>query len=193
MSDNMKLNGQAEAALNSLQDTQLSPMEETLFKAWTKANDIKDPDAPDDIVDYRGIYKQTGGQVMPYGQLRDFTKRLNHEDKLQRLLQQQMLDRIQKAAGSAEDAEKDQFKAERQDVTHKQKVEMEQLKLKRVPHEAKMKEFDVKAKEMDIEKMRVGNEGKEIDFMKGLMTPAGGQSGTAKTKSGGTTPSGNSK
>lgn len=47
--------------------TKLSPLEEVLFKAWTKANGIEDPDSSDNFFDFRGLYKQTGGQVQPYG------------------------------------------------------------------------------------------------------------------------------
>lgn len=200
----MKLDDRGASVLQQLQDTELSPMEEVLFKSWTRANQIDDPDAPDDTIDYRGIYKSLNGTVLPYGELKRSTDRVNKEQKLQNLLQQQMLDRIQETVGKEEDFGKQLHKEERQDVTHKQKMEMEGLKLKRAPHDLKMKDFDIKAKGMDLDKQRIGldatklqNEGKQIDLIASMMQPAAPMapagSQHAATKTGTTSGSSSSK
>jgi hypothetical protein len=49
--------------------TKLSPLEEVLFKHWATANGVQDHDAPDNAYDYRGVYRQTGGQVHSPGQI----------------------------------------------------------------------------------------------------------------------------
>lgn len=187
---NIKLPAPAENALAHLQDTTLNPMEEALFKTWAKANQIQKPDAPDDHVDYRGIYKETGGAVMPNGALSRYAEKLNSQNKLQTILQERMAERIQQTAGTQEQKEQDQFKAERQDIGHKQKLEqgsqkleMEQMKLKQQPHEIKLREHDAKAGELDIEKQKIGNEGKQIDMIANLLKPAGATGGTGATAS----------
>jgi hypothetical protein len=96
---NITLDAKADAALSRLQDTTLSPMEEALFKAWTKANQIQKPDAPDDTVDYRGIYKESGGTILPNGQLKQFASKINVEDKLRNILHDRMMQHIDKLTG----------------------------------------------------------------------------------------------
>lgn len=190
MSD-FTLDSKSEAMLSQLQDTDLDPMEEALFKSWTKANQIEKPDSPDDRVDYRGIYKMTGGTVLPTGQLKRYAEQTNAETKLEQVLRQKMMDRITEITGKKEDQQANQWKADRQDVTHKQKIEMEKLKLQKAPHELKLKEHDVKAKQFDIQKQQVGiesqkigNEGKKIDMISSLVAPkpAGGTSSAPKDR-----------
>jgi hypothetical protein len=41
--------------------TQLTPAEETAFRAWVERNGITDLDHPDSHYDYRGFWKATGG------------------------------------------------------------------------------------------------------------------------------------
>lgn len=90
----LSLNNQADIALSKLQDTQLTPMEEALFQAWTKANQIKKPDAPDDRVDYRGMYRAMGGAILPNGQLKEIAAKANAKSQLQDILQQRMMDHV---------------------------------------------------------------------------------------------------
>ena len=90
----LSLGDRADIAISKLQDTQLTPMEEALFQAWTKANQIKKPDAPNDRVDYRGIYRATGGAILPNGQLKEIADKTNAESELQTLLQQRMMDHV---------------------------------------------------------------------------------------------------
>ena len=52
--------------------TMLSPIEEALFKAWGKANQIEDVDAPESFYDYRGFFKATNGAVHPPGSTEHF-------------------------------------------------------------------------------------------------------------------------
>lgn len=64
MAENLKVNPtEHEHSHSSNETTKLTPMEEVLFKAWTKANGIEDADAPDSFYDYRGFYKGTNGQI----------------------------------------------------------------------------------------------------------------------------------
>lgn len=174
----LNLPPQAEAALNRLQDTTLTPMEEALFKAWTKANQIQDPDNPKDIVDYRGIYKASGGTILPAGELARRAEMHNKQYELEQALHQRMMERINEVTTKEQDRAEMAHKEERQDVTHKQKMDMESLKQKNAPHDLKMKEHDVKAKQLDIHKQQVGldaqklgNEGKKIDLMASLVAP----------------------
>ena len=169
----------AETALNRIQDTKLNPMEEALFNGWLKANQIQDPDAPEDVIDYRGIYKATGGAVLPGGELARQTQHMNDEKTIERALQERMLQRIDEMTGKQEDQANQLHKEERQDITHKQKMEMEDLKLKRAPHDLRMQEHKVKAKGMDIEgkklgieSQKLGNEGKRVDLIASMMNPA---------------------
>ena len=172
------LDSQMDSALSKLQDTTLTPMEEALFKAWAKANQIQKPDDPNDRIDYRGIFKVTGGHILPYGQLARFTDKLNSEDRLRELLHQRMMKHVDEVVGKKEDFEKQQFDAERKDVDHQQKMEQGQMKLKQAPYDLKMREHDIKGKEMDLhkqsmglEQQRLGNEGKQIDLTSALLTP----------------------
>jgi hypothetical protein len=183
----------AENALNRIQDTHLSPMEEALFKGWTKANKIEDPDAPGDMVDYRGLFVASNGKVIPGGELARQTMLQNDEHTLQRALQERMMQRIEEMTGKQEDQANQLHKEERQDITHTQKMDMENLKLKRAPHDLRMQEHKVKAKGMDIEGKKLGltaqelgNEGKKIDLIASMMQPA-----PATVPAGGTKPKGN--
>lgn len=85
-----KLDSPTEHALNKLQNTELSPMEEALFKSWAAANQIKKPDSADDPTDYRGIWKETGGRVLPYGQLQQFANRTKNEQTLVKALSERI-------------------------------------------------------------------------------------------------------
>lgn len=91
--ERFKLDGPADAALNRVQDTELSPMEEALFKSWTKANGIEKPDNVDDHMDYRGLYKETGGKVLPWSQLERISTLRNAESRLVKTLSERALDR----------------------------------------------------------------------------------------------------
>lgn len=97
----IKLDSPAENALDRLQDTDLSPMEEVLFKAWTKANGIEKPDNVDDTTDYRGLWKHTGGKILPWGQLKQLTSRKNAESRLQKTLTDRMVGAVQQGEKEA--------------------------------------------------------------------------------------------
>ena len=56
-------------AVQRLSRTELSPLEEVMFKSWSTANELDEVDESPGF-DLRGIYKETGGKVMPPGQLR---------------------------------------------------------------------------------------------------------------------------
>lgn len=51
--------------------TKLSPIEEALFPHWATANGVDESahSDPNNHYDFRGMYKQTGGKVMPTGTL----------------------------------------------------------------------------------------------------------------------------
>src|SRR3990167_2771742 len=59
-------------AQKQAETTLLSPIEEQLFKSWTKANGIEDVDAPESSYDYRGFFKTTNGAVHPPGSVEHF-------------------------------------------------------------------------------------------------------------------------
>lgn len=177
--DQLDLDPKAEQDLARLQDTKLNAMEEALFQAWTKANQIEDPDAPDDSNDYRGIWKNTQGQVLPRGELKNMTDTMNLENSLQKALQQRMIDRVNELAGKEEDFAKAKFDAEQAGVKHGHKMEEGKLKLKQAPFDLKMRESDIQGKKLDIDKQKIGldaqklgNQGKEIDLIASLMAPA---------------------
>ena len=175
---NFSIDSQAQDALSHLQDTTLSPMNEALFQAWAKANKIKEPDAPKDHVDYRGIFEMTGGKILPNGQLDRFAKKLNSESKLQHILQQQVMDRMQETVQNAQDRQDALHKEERQDITHQQKMEQETLKQQSQPHEQAMKQMDLQKQQTDLQKQQMGlqsqelgNKAKQLDITKTLVTP----------------------
>lgn len=178
--DKLNISPKAEQSLQRLQDVTLSPMEEALFQAWTKANQIDKPNDPTDSVDYRGIWKATNGQVLPRGELKVMAEMQNHSQTLEKALQERMMERITEVTGKKEDLQKQQFDAQRKDVDHKHKMEQGSLKLKQAPFDLQMREHDIKGKELDLHKQRMGldqqklgNEGKEIDLITSLMQPAG--------------------
>ena len=177
--EQLQISPQVEDTLQKMQDTKLDPLEEALFQGWAKANQIEDPDADGDIVDYRGIWKQSNGLVLPRGELKQMAEDQNQMHTLQRELQQRMLDRISEMTGKQEDMQKDQFKAERQDITHKQKMEQGKLNLQKAPFDLKMRAHDIEGKKLDLDKQRmsidqakIGNEGKEIDLIAAMMQPS---------------------
>lgn len=176
--DNIVISPKAEGALQRLQDTTLTPMEEALFQTWLHANQITSPDEPTDVVDYRGIWKSTNGKVLARGELKRMAEDKNNMHTLERELQQRMQDRISKLAGKREDFQKQQFDAQRKDIDHKQKMEQGALELKKVPFDLKMREHDIKGKELDLHKQRMGldsqelgNEGKKLDLISSMMNP----------------------
>jgi hypothetical protein len=57
--------------------TNLNPLEEHLFQAWTKANQVQNHDDPKNTFDHRGMFKSMNGQVHPPGAVNDFAKAHN--------------------------------------------------------------------------------------------------------------------
>lgn len=55
-------------AIARLQRSELDPLEEVMFQSWAVANQIDDPETGG--LDLRKIYQQTGGKVLPPGQLK---------------------------------------------------------------------------------------------------------------------------
>lgn len=45
--------------------TNLSPLEDALFQAWARAHRVENHDDPNNRFDYRGLYKQSNGQMLP--------------------------------------------------------------------------------------------------------------------------------
>jgi hypothetical protein len=45
--------------------TKLDPMTEHLFQAWARAHGVQDHDSPKNSFDYRGLYQQSQGRIMP--------------------------------------------------------------------------------------------------------------------------------
>ena len=57
--------------------TKLTPLEETLFKGWSMANGLEDHDAPDNHYDFRGMFKESNGQVHPPGTIESVATKYN--------------------------------------------------------------------------------------------------------------------
>lgn len=99
--EDIKLDSPTENAISTIQDTELTPMEEVLFKSWTKANQIAKPDAADDHMDYRGVWKETGGAILPFGQANRIAKRTNAETTIKRTLTDRLMSAKKNAAEAA--------------------------------------------------------------------------------------------
>lgn len=152
--DRLKLDGPSETALHRLQDTELSPMEEALFKAWTKANGIRKPDNADDPMDYRGIWKETGGQVLPWNQLERIATKRNAESRLT----QTLADRMMATEQSGQD-QMEQFRKEQQrDVAHQQRMEHAQMQLAKAPIDLRSQELKNQGKLIDVEAKKAAAE-----------------------------------
>jgi len=65
-------------AVYGLNRTELSPLEETMYQSWTAANQLEDQNTPDSPFDMRDIYKQTGGKVLPPGELKRKAEKAAH-------------------------------------------------------------------------------------------------------------------
>ena len=75
---------QVMSAIQRLVQTNLSPLEEVIFKSWMEANQLEEsPDAP---FDYRGLYKNTGGKVFAPGELGN---QISHQSAVSTLMQAQ--------------------------------------------------------------------------------------------------------
>lgn len=49
--------------------TKLNPLEELLFQSWARAHRVDDQNDPNNSFDYRGVYKQSNGTILPSGVL----------------------------------------------------------------------------------------------------------------------------
>ena len=56
-------------AIQRLTQTQLSPLEETLFQAWMKAHEMDNAEASG--FDFRKLYQDSGGKVMPPSEMKN--------------------------------------------------------------------------------------------------------------------------
>lgn len=73
-------------AIHTLNRSELSPLEETMFQAWATANQLEDTDSPENTMDFRQVYQQTGGKVMPPGELKRKAEKMS---AIQTLMQAQ--------------------------------------------------------------------------------------------------------
>lgn len=71
-------------AISRLKQTELDPLEEVMFQSWASANQL-DGEAADGP-DFRAIYKQTGGKVLPPGELKRMSEK---QSAIQTLMQAQ--------------------------------------------------------------------------------------------------------
>lgn len=167
MQDTYNLETQGENALHNLQNTKLSPMEEQLFKSWATANQVKNPDAPGDPTDYRGIYKNTGGQVQPHGQLAQLVNAANSEQTLMRVMQDRMRNSVLLVQEKAKaDAQKHQQEMEKLDYMRAQK-EIKQPG----PGELQVHKMKLEGLQHQNKGTAIKNEGKKLDITKTLVTP----------------------
>ena len=117
---------------NQLPTSKLPPLEEVLFKAWTKANDIKDPDEPNNSFDYRSLYSMSNGKVQPTGMVKDMATEHNNQMEQQKAAQdvakKQEADRKKEASEAIkkqESAQKREFDIAKTQMT------LQQLMMKR--------------------------------------------------------------
>jgi len=186
---NAKLDNRAENALSDLQDTLLSPMEEALFQSWAKANQITKPDNPEDHVDYRGVYKEVGGQVLPRGAMPRIAKTVNSEKTLMRVLQERMMDSEGNAVERQNKLEDEDRKDARTEKQHhqkieqgKQKIEQEHMALRKAPHETKAAELANQGKEIDLEAKKVAGKQQLVNLIvERTMGPSNGSPKTTKS------------
>jgi hypothetical protein len=90
----LKLDSNGEQALHGLQNTVLSPLEENLYRAWAKANQIENPEDPNQEVDLRGMYQATNGKILPFNQLNNMINSMQMQNKLEESMYNQMQKRI---------------------------------------------------------------------------------------------------
>lgn len=174
----IKLDSLSENAFGQMQDTALSPMEEVLFKTWTTANGIEKPDKPGDNVDYRGLYKNTGGKILPSGQLKQMADTSNNQQTLMRVLQ----DRVKTQAEEAAQKVNDQVDKQ---IQKTEDLKQEAIKAKiaePTPRQVHVQELENRGTELDTKHSAVKNEGKKIDITK-LLTQYRVDKDKPKTKS----------
>lgn len=160
--DNLNLDSLSENAFSQMQDTALSPMEEALFKSWATANQIEKPDKPGDNMDYRGVYKNTGGKILPPGQLKQLADTTNNQQTLMRVLQDRMKDHAANIADKVSDQADKQI-----EKTEDMKREAIKAKLNEpTPRQLRSVELENKGIELDTGRQEVKNEGKKIDVTK---------------------------
>jgi hypothetical protein len=127
--------------------TKLSPLEEMLFRAWAGAHGVDDHDDPNNHFDYRGLYKESNGQIQPGHAIRSMAQSHNQAMNAQGeggdttypdpyMAQAEMQGNMLKFQG---DMRKEQAKAELEDKKMQHKLMLEQLKMQ---HQSAEKEKD---------------------------------------------------
>lgn len=82
-----------EKQIQPMFNTQLEPLEEVLFQSWMRANNLTEPgqDVADvePQLDYRGLYRSTGGQVFPHQQLKQSIEQMAARQTMLKMLTEQ--------------------------------------------------------------------------------------------------------
>jgi hypothetical protein len=115
-----------------MQKTPLNPLEEVLFKQWMKANGmVKRRENPDEIepqADYRGMYKQLQGKVMPLNSMQHAMQEIA-PDPEQQAEQQKAMQEQQKLVQQQQDRQM-KLQQQEQDRAIKQQWRMEDRAIK---------------------------------------------------------------
>lgn len=79
--------------------TQLSPLEEHLFQAWAKANQVENHDDPNNQYDHRAEYKRGNGMIHAPGLMNKVSSAHNDHMERQQESEKTKGDDIKKAVG----------------------------------------------------------------------------------------------
>lgn len=113
-------------AANHYGDTQLDPLEEQLFSTWMRANGLirknQKPDEVQPAIDYRGLYRATGGQVYHDNQLFNAVKQFAGQQALIQMLKE-------KSDNGVDPQEQLRMKQEEHQMKLQMKQEEHQLKM----------------------------------------------------------------
>ena len=94
---------EVQTAIQRLTRIELSPLEEAMFQSWATANQLEEFVEPQDGsgVDIRELYQQSGGKVMPPGQLKS---QIEKESAMECLMKAQEAHDAQSPMGLASEA-----------------------------------------------------------------------------------------
>jgi len=134
--------------------TQLSPLQEMLFRGWTKAHNIDNFDDPKNSFDYRGVYNRTNGQIQPPGHINQLASEHNAAAEARGgggAIDPAMaaVEHAKNQAEAEAKAREQALKAQLLERSHAQKLEMKQVELQHKSMEAE-KDRAYKAQESQV-------------------------------------------
>lgn len=146
--------------------TKLSPMEEALFQSWARAHRVDDHNDLGNQFDYRGVYKQSNGTILPNGILNNMA--MSHNDAMSKQGDVELpMDPL------AAQVEMERVKQEGVNEQHANasKMQMEQMKMS---HTSQEKEKDRQHKLM-LEQMKAQQKAKDAEANRQARAQEAGQ------------------